>query len=71
MLKDGAPYQYLKDKLAYVPYKAIPSWPLFNKNGQALADAYDKALEQLKESGKIDELSQKYFGENIFQYIQE
>jgi L-cystine transport system substrate-binding protein len=71
VLKDGAPYQYLKDKLAYVPYKAIPTWPLFNKNDQALADAYDTALEQLKASGKIDELLQKYFGENIFQYIQE
>jgi L-cystine transport system substrate-binding protein len=71
VLKDGAPYQYLKDKLAYIPYKAIPTWPLFNKNNQALADAYDAALEQLKKSGKIDELSQKYFGENIFQYIQD
>ncbi len=71
VLKEGAPYFDLKDKLAYVPYKAIPTWPLFNKNDQELADAYDEALEQLKASGKIDELLLKYFGENIFQYIQE
>jgi L-cystine transport system substrate-binding protein len=71
VLKEDAPYKDLKDKLAYVPYKAIPTWPLFSKNDQALADAYDEALKQLKANGKIDELLQKYFGENIFQYIQE
>jgi L-cystine transport system substrate-binding protein len=69
VLADNAPYGHLADKLAYVPYRAIPTYPLFNKNDQAFADAYDKAIEQLREEGKIAELSQKYFNENIFQYI--
>jgi ABC-type amino acid transport substrate-binding protein len=68
--KDGAPYHDLADKLSYVPYKAIPTWPLFNPNDQELADAYDGAIQQLTESGRIQELSQQYFGEDIFQYIQ-
>lgn len=68
--KDGAPYHDLADKLSYVPYKAIPTWPLFNIGDQELADAYDGAIEQLNASGKIAELAQQYFGEDIFQYIQ-
>ena len=71
VLKEDAPYKDLSGKLAYVPYRAIPTWPLFSKNDQALADAYDDALEQLKTSGRIEELLLEYFGENIFQYIQE
>jgi L-cystine transport system substrate-binding protein len=66
--QNGA-YHSLADKLAYVPYKAIPTWPLLNKKDQALADAYDGAIQKLKDSGKIAELSQKYFGEDIFKYI--
>jgi L-cystine transport system substrate-binding protein len=70
VVAENGPYHDLSDKLAYVPYKAIPTWPLFNKNEQALADAYDAAIQQLTESGRIQELSQQYFGEDIFQYIQ-
>ena len=70
VLKDDGPYHDLIGKLAYVPYKAIPTWPLFTKNDQALADAYDGAIVELTESGKIAELSQAFFGEDIFQYIQ-
>jgi len=71
VLADDAPYRSLADKLAYVPYKAIPTYPLFNKNNQALADAYDEAVEQLRKEGKISDLSQKYFNEDIFRYISE
>ncbi len=70
VLNESAPYHDLADKLSYVPYKAIPTWPLFNLNDQELADAYDGAIKQLIENGKIQELSQQYFGEDIFQYIQ-
>ncbi len=68
--KDDAPYRDLADKLSYVPYRAIPTWPLFNLGDQELADAYDGAIEQLQASGKIAELALEYFGEDIFQYIQ-
>ena len=67
---DGA-YHNLADKLSYIRYKAIPTYPLFNKKNQQLADDYDKAYKQLEESGKILELEQKYFGEDVFQYVKD
>ncbi|MDD3904353.1 MAG: transporter substrate-binding domain-containing protein [Sphaerochaeta sp.] len=71
VLKEGAPYHNLASKLAYVPYRAIPTWPLFNKGQVALAEAYDQAIEQLQQDGTIARLSEQYFGEDIFRYIQE
>lgn len=67
--EDGV-YHEFNDDLAFVPYKAIGTYPLFNKENQALADAYDQAFEQLFEEGKIEELSNKYFGENVFELIE-
>lgn len=68
--KEGAPYAKYKDKLSYVPYKAIPTWPLFNRKNQAFANAYDEAIKTLKENGTLKKLSQKYFGENIFSFVE-
>ena len=69
--KDGAPYHQFADQLAYIRYKAIPTYPLFNKKEQKLADEYDKAIQELRDEGKIAELEQKYFGEEISKYVQE
>jgi len=71
VLAEDAPYRDFADKLVYIPYRAIPTYPLFNKNDQELADAFDKAIEQLRKNGVIAELTQKYFNEDIFQYISE
>lgn len=68
--KEGAPYAKYKDKLSYVPYKAIPTWPLFNRKNQAFANAYDEAIKTLKENGTLEKLSQKYFSENIFSFVE-
>ena len=65
VLKDGAPFGQYKDKLTYIPYKGIPTWPLFNKSKQAFADAYDTAIEQLQKDGTISKLAIQYFGEDI------
>ncbi len=70
VLEPDAPYKDLAEKLAYVPYRAIPTFPVFNKNDQAFADAYDAAVLTLRENGTIERLSQEYFGEDIFAYIQ-
>ena len=51
VLKENGPYHQFADKLAYVPYKGIPTWPLFNKKETELAAAYDKAVQTLKENG--------------------
>lgn len=67
--KDGAPYHDFADRLTYVPYRGIPTWPLFNKGEQELADAYDTALKTLQDNGTITALSLKYFGEDVFQFV--
>ena len=71
VLKETGPYHQFAEKLAYVPYKGIPTWPLFNKKETELAAAYDKAVQQLKENGTISALSLKYFGEDVFNFVTE
>ena len=71
VLKETGPYHQFADKLAYLPYKGIPTWPLFNKKETELAAAYDKAVQTLKENGTISKLSQKYFGEDVFNFVTE
>ena len=69
VLNENGPYHQFADKLAYVPYKGIPTWPLFNKKETELAAAYDKAVQTLKENGTISALSLKYFGEDVFNFV--
>lgn len=57
------------DKYVFNPFTAIKTWSLFNKNEQDFANAYDKALKQLKDSGEASKISEKYFGEDVFKYI--
>ena len=71
VLKETGPYHQFADKLSYVPYKGIPTWPLFNKKETELAAAYDKAVQTLKENGTISALSLKYFGEDVFNFVTE
>lgn len=71
VLKESGPYHQFADKLSYVPYKGIPTWPLFNKNEEELVKDYDQAIKTLKENGTIEKLSQKYFGENVFDFVTE
>jgi ABC-type amino acid transport substrate-binding protein len=66
--QDGAWHRYA-DKLSYIPYKAIPTYPLFNKNHQDLAGKFEAAIQKLVQDGTLKALSLKYFGEDIFQYI--
>ncbi len=65
VLKDGAAYSNLRDKLKFITYKGIPTWPIFNKKQQKLADAYDRAIEQLLKDGTVSRLAIKYFGEDV------
>ncbi|MDE6739073.1 MAG: transporter substrate-binding domain-containing protein [Lachnospiraceae bacterium] len=68
--EDGEYHDYL-DRLSYITYEGIPTWPLFNINNQALADAYDEAWEQLKADGTLEKLQQEYFGYSLFDYVPE
>ncbi|MEQ8197288.1 MAG: transporter substrate-binding domain-containing protein, partial [Clostridiaceae bacterium] len=49
--KDGQ-YHNLANDVVYNEFAVIKTWPLFNKSQQALADAYDKAIKQIKEEKK-------------------
>jgi L-cystine transport system substrate-binding protein len=68
--EDGA-FHHLKDKLAYNGFTATKTYPLFNKKHQAVADAYDEVIKQLKEEGIIEELLVQYLGENTFDLLKE
>ena len=68
--KEDAPYHQFSDKLTYIRYKGIPTYPIFNRDQQKFADEYDKAIEELRQEGKIAELEQKYFGESLSAYLQ-
>ena len=71
VLAETGAFHSLSDKLSWVAYKGIPTWPLFNKNETEFVEAYDKAVKTLTENGKIEALSNKYFGENVFNYVTE
>ena len=73
VLDEKGPYHKFKDKLAYVPYKGIPTYPIIKKSpeNEKFIKAYDKALRELKEEGVIDKISQEYFGEDIFELVEE
>lgn len=68
--EDGG-YHTLADKLSYTEYEGIPIWPLINKDNEDFAAAYDKAWEELEQDGTFDELSEKYFGYSVFDYVPE
>lgn len=71
VLKETGPYHQFAEKLSYVPYKGIPTYPLFNKKETQLVSDYENAIKILKENGTIAELSKKYFGENVFDFVTE
>lgn len=68
--EEGQYHQYA-DALTYSVYKAIPTYPLFNINNKELAAAFDKAFDKLWENGTIKDLEKQYFGEDVFQYVEE
>lgn len=67
--KEDAPYHKFNDQLTYIRYKGIPTYPIINKNEQQFADDYDKAIEELRQEGKIAELEQQYFGDSLSDYL--
>lgn len=71
VLAEDGEYHDLADKLTYIDYEGIPTWPLFSSDNQALADAYDEAWEKLEADGTLEKLQQEYFGYNLFDYVPE
>ena len=70
VLAEGGPYYNLKDEVVYNEFAVIKTWPLFNKKEQKFADAYDKAIAQIKEQKKTNELSTKFYGRDLFEVLE-
>jgi L-cystine transport system substrate-binding protein len=66
--ENGAWHRYA-NRLSYAPYRAIPTFPLINKNYTELADSYEAAMQILIDNGTLSALAVQYFGEDIFQYL--
>ena len=68
--EDGSYHQYA-DKLSWFAYKGIPTYPLIHKDkkNEKFAEAYSKAIKELEKDGTLAKLSKKYFGEDVFSYV--
>ncbi|MBS7577338.1 MULTISPECIES: transporter substrate-binding domain-containing protein [unclassified Enterococcus] len=73
VLAEAGPYHQYVNDLSYIPYKGIPTYPIIHKDeaNEEFAKAYDQAVKELAEDGTLKKLSIKYFGEDVFSYIQE
>ena len=69
--EEDSPYHQYNDKILYFVHRALPTWPLFNRDSQEIADAYDQAFLQLLDNGTINEIMLKYLDENTFSYMLE
>ncbi|QDQ03367.1 transporter substrate-binding domain-containing protein [Lysinibacillus fusiformis] len=70
VLAEDGPYNNLKDEVVYNEFAVIKTWPLFNKKEQEFADAYDKAVAQVKEQKKTSELSTTFYGRDLFEVLE-
>jgi len=66
--EDGDLHDYL-DKISYSEFTLAKTYPMFSKSlGEDFLKAYNDALVQVVESGKASELSQQFYGYDIFNY---
>ncbi len=70
VLADDGAYHNLKDEVVYNEFAVIKTWPLFNKKEQEFADAYDKAIAQIKDQKKTSELSKEFYGRDLFEVLE-
>ena len=70
--EDGAYHEYADD-LSWFAYKGIPTYPLIYRNdtNEEFAKAYEEAIAELEADGTLAEISQEYFGENVFDFVTE
>lgn len=70
VLADDGAYHNLKNEVVYNEFAVIKTWPLFNKKEQEFADAYDKAIAQIKEQKKTSEISKEFYGRDLFEVLE-
>lgn len=72
VVKSSGAYHSSADKLAYIPYKGIKTYPIIsraNKDNSNFSKEYDQAIKKLQKNGTLEKLSQKYFKENIWDFV--
>lgn len=69
VIAEDGPFHKFVDDVVYNEFAVIKTWPLFNKNEQEFADAYDQAIKQLKEDKKTNALMEEYFGRDLFEVL--
>ena len=69
VMDENGPWHRYAPILSYAPYRAIPTYPLINRNYPELAEKIEAAMQVLIENGAVTELSLQYFGEDIFRYL--
>lgn len=69
VLTEGGPYYHLKDQVVYNEFAVIKTWPLFNKKEQEFADAYDKAIAEIKKTDALNKLSVEFYGKDLFEVL--
>lgn len=70
VLAEDGPYHNLVDEVVYNEFAVIKTWPLFNKEEQKFADAYDEAIKKLKEDKKLNELMKQFYGRDLFEVLE-
>lgn len=68
--EDGSLHEY-NDKVDFIESNSVYTYPVIAKDEQTFADEVNDALGELKEEGKLEELSEKFYGYNAFQYDNE
>ncbi|MFK8244075.1 transporter substrate-binding domain-containing protein [Leuconostoc mesenteroides] len=72
VVKNSGAYHSSADKLAYTPYKGIKTYPIIsraNKDNSNFSKEYDQAIKKLQKNGTLEKLSQKYFKENVWDFV--
>lgn len=72
VVKSSGAYHSSADKLAYIPYKGIKTYPIIsraNKDNSNFSKEYDQAIKKLQKNGTLEKLSQKYFKENVWDFV--
>ena len=66
--EEGDLHEYI-DKISYAEFTLAETYPMFSKNlGEEFVKAYNDALVEVVKNGKASEISNEFFGYDIFNY---
>ena len=56
------------DKVQFIECRSVSTYPVIAKNLTEFSDAASEALGKIKETGKMSELSERFYGYDAFKY---